>query len=351
MSQDNLPDELIELAKEFLADEAIKDSPRQDKIDFLKEKGLTDNAIEDLLGKDHTDSELRTIHDTSETTDTARDTTISSHDEPEPTPEPTEVYVDNESRRDVAPIITYPEFLLKPQKPPPLITISKLVNAAYALAGVSVLTWGASKYIVQPMLETLTEARHELADKTLEDLEKLNDKLETMVSHVPYIATSAVKRQQEQEDDIESIDSDPTELFHRDVAVQTTPGLSRSSSEVSLTKDAPDPTIAQAQRLSGLNYSLRTLVQSMNHSNDTDKRLQKSVEGFQQYLDTLDSSSYNLTNGYPTTSNDKNSTSNRQNEAQKFKQEIRTLKGAFLSSRNFPTAPRPTVTAGAYGSR
>lgn len=102
MSQDNLPDELVELAKEFLADEAIKDSPRQDKIDFLKEKGLTDNAIEDLLGKDHTDSELRTIHDTSETTDIARDTTASSHDEPEPTPEPTEVYVDNESRRDVA---------------------------------------------------------------------------------------------------------------------------------------------------------------------------------------------------------------------------------------------------------
>lgn len=350
MSQEDAPDELIDLAREFLSDEAVQNSPRQDKIDFLREKGLNDDAIEELLGKDDRDTELRTIHDTSEIIEENSENTPSSPTEPQTTQELSTVYVD-EPKRDVAPIITYPEFLLKPQKPPPLITISRLVNAAYALAGVSALTWGASKYIVQPMLETLTEARHELADKTLEDLEKLNDKLETMVSHVPYIATSAVKRQQEQEDDIESIDSDPTELFHRDVAVQTTPGLSRSSSEVSLTKDALDPTIAQAQRLSGLNYSLRTLVQSMNHSNDTDKRLQKSVEGFQQYLDNLESTSYNVTNNFPTTSSDKNSTSNRQSEAYKFKQEIRTLKGAFLSSRNFPTAPRPTVPAGVYGSR
>lgn len=350
MAQEDTPDELIELAQEFLSDETVKNSPRQDKIDFLKTKGLSDDAIERLLGQEGSASELKTIHDTSGTVDeqTTQPSEPSNAAEPAPAPESVSASV-SEPRRDVAPIITYPEFLLKPLKPPPLITIPRLVNAAYALAGVSALTWGASKYIVQPMLETLTEARHELADKTLEDLEKLNEKLETMVSHVPYIASSAVKRQQEQDDEIESIDSDPTELFHRDVAVQTTPGLSRSSSAVSLTQTTLDPTIAQAQRLSGLSYSLRTLVQSMDHSNDNDKRLQKSMDSFQQYLNVLDSSAYNSNSPYTAPNNEK--ISNRQNEAQKFKQEIRTLKGAFLSSRNFPTAPRPTATAGGYSSR
>lgn len=348
MAQGDSPDELIELARDFLSEEAVKDSPRKDKVDFLREKGLGDDDIDKLLSKDDTETELKTVHDTSGTTEQDKTQLSIPATEPEVAPTSASVVID-EPKRDVAPIITYPEFLLKPQKPPPLITVSRLINATYALAGVSALTWGASKYIVQPMLETLTEARHELADKTLQDLEKLNDKLETMVSHVPYIASSAVKRQQEQEDDTESVDSDPTELFHRDVAVQTTPGLSRSSSEVSLTQDKLDPTIAQAQRLSGLNYSLRTFVQSMDHAKDNDRRLQKSMESFQQYLNVLDSTAYNSNSPYPGPDNNKNS--NRQGEAQKFKQEIRTLKGAFLSSRNFPTAPRPTATAGGYNAR
>lgn len=352
MAQEESTEELLELAREFLSDEAIKNSPRQDKIDFLKDKGLSEDAISQLLDNHEMGDELKVVHDPSGTSEKLEADSSIPLPEPEPTSATlaTPVHVD-EPKRDIPPIITYPEFLLKPQKPPPLITFSRLVNSAYVLAGISALTWGASKYLVQPMLETLTEARHELADKTLQDLEKLNEKLETMVSHVPYIASSAVKRLQEQEDDMESIDSDPTELFHRDVAVQTTPGLSRSSSEVSLTHSKLDTTISQSQRLSGLNYSLRTLVQSMNHSNDTDKRLQKSMDNFQQYLNVLDSSSYNASNPYTVPTNDKASTTTRQTEAQKFKQEIRTLKGAFLSSRNFPTAPRPAATVAGYNAR
>jgi len=64
------------------------------------------------------------------------------------------------------------------------------------------------------MLESLTSARHELADTTLQNLEKLNSKLESNVSHVPYLSSSAVLKRKAGEnygeDDVESVDSDPT---------------------------------------------------------------------------------------------------------------------------------------------
>ena len=343
-------DDLLDLARNFLKDETIRNAPRQDKVEFLKDKGVPDDAIEKLLAEQPEESsELKTIHDTSNEAQKplARTTTT-----PKPPP-PTPSSPSSEPRQEMAPIITYPEFLLKPQKPPPLITVPRLVNAAYVVAGVSALTWGASKYLVEPMIQTLTEARHDFASQTLEDIEKLNDKLEGMVSHVPYIASSAILRQKEQEDDIESLDSDPTELFHRDIATQTSPGLSRSSSEASMTRHALDPTIAQAEHLSGLSYSLRSLVQSLDHTNDSEKQIQKTVDDFQKKLDTMESSYSLLKNeyysSYSSATNDAKKASGGTNEAQKFKQEIRSLKGAFLSSRNFPSASRPTATSGGYG--
>ena len=221
------------------------------------------------------------------------------------------------------------------------------------------MTWAASKYIIEPMLQTLTDARHELAETTIHDLEQLNTKLEGTVSHVPYIASSAARRQQEQEDETASLDSDPTELFHRDIATQTTPSLSRSSSTVSLSKHTLDPTIIQADRISNLTYSLRTLVQSLDHSSDYEQYLQKTVGDFQKKIDYLESSYSQLKNDYYGSSSiygsggsdAKKTAGNKESEAQKFKQEIRSLKGAFLSSRNFPTASRPTTATGGYGSR
>lgn len=358
-------EDLIDVARDFLKDESIRDAPWEDKVQFLKEKGLSDSAVENLLAEDlNSANELKTIHDTAEKPQQKKDGDPQQLQKESSTMPSQQVALPDirtaqtsDPRPEIAPIITYPEFLLKPQKPPPLITVSRLVNAAYALAGVSALTWGASKHIIDPMLQTLTEARHDLADSTLEDLEKLNEKLEGLVSHVPYIASSAVKRSHEKEEDLESVDSDPTELFHRDIATQTTPNLSRSSSNLSLSRHTLDPTIAQSERLSGLSYSLRSLVQSLDHTNDNEKPLQDTVKDFQQKIDYMDSSYsllkndfYSSTSIYSSASNEAKKTT-RENEAQKFKQEIRSLKGAFLSSRNFPTAPRHTATAGGYGSR
>ncbi|KAJ9653179.1 hypothetical protein H2198_007590 [Neophaeococcomyces mojaviensis] len=350
--------ELINVARQFLAEASVQNTSREEQIEFLKGKGLSLETIEKLLNEENSlkDGELRTVHDTSNRpqSSTEQEPFVEG---PAPKSQPQETE-STEPRPELAPIITYPEFLLKPQKPPPLITISRLVNAAYVVAGFSGLTWAASKYILDPMLQTLTEARHGLADTTLRDLEQLNAKLEGTVSHVPYIVSAATRRHQEQEEDTESLDSDPTELFHRDVATQTTPGLSRSSSTASLSKQSLDPTILQANRISNLTYTLKSLMQSIEHS-DNEQRLHNTVGDFQKKLDNLESSYnqlrmdyYASSSIYSTAASDtRKTTSARENEAQKFKQEIRSLKGAFLSSRNFPTAPRPTAAAGGYGAR
>ena len=357
-----LEHDLIEVAREFLKDDAIKNAPRDEKIEFLKNKGLADEVIQKLMVEDDEKStELKTIHDTTANTSSEPQSptpsTSQTAPEPVPVPQPVLSPTPRESRSDMPPIITYPEFLLQPQKPPPIITVPRLVNAAYIFAGVSALTWGASKYLIEPMLQTLTEARHDFADGTLQDLEKFNEKLEGVVSHVPYIASSATKRLQDANDDIESVDSDPTELFHRDIATQTTPGLSRSSSVASLTRNRLDPTVAQAERLSGLSYSLRTLTQSLQYANDKDKTLQDTVDDFQKKLDSMESSFgimkndyYGSSGIYASAANDSKKSSGKDSEAQKFKQEIRALKGAFLSSRNFPTA-RPAGVVGGHGQR
>ncbi|KIX97270.1 uncharacterized protein Z520_06722 [Fonsecaea multimorphosa CBS 102226] len=367
---------LLEQAQRFLEDDSIRDAPRERKVAFLEKKGLQAEEIEKLLGPERPNppptseeaSELKTIHDSSQTQIPEREETEAPSD-PASEEAPPQQTTAAQKKRDVPPIITYPEFLLKPQKPPPLVTFERLAHAAYAFAGVSALTWAASKYIVQPMLETLTEARHDLADTARTDLETLNKKLESTVSHIPYIPSSAVLQQQQKAqdggDDVESVDSDPTELFHRDVATQTSPRPSRSMSissfpdnEYHYLSSAQDPTTSQSSRLRSLHSTLFSLLNSQNNSYSQD-RLKDSVGGFQAVLDKLESShnpfqvdfmgsgssftSYSGP-GSSSTATATGTDSSKQkkqppaSEATKFKNEIRALKGALLSSRNFPTA-------------
>ena len=335
----------LEAARKWLDDENIRNQPRDRKIAFLKGKGLENEAIQSLLGyeKANTTTELKTVHDS--TTD------IVEKPRAETQPEATAPSIITQtSRRDVPPIITYPEFLLRPQKPPPLVTAERLIYAAYAFAGISTLTYGASKFIVQPMLDTLTSAREQLASTALQDLEKLNTKLESTVSHVPYIASSQLlKREGEYHDvDAESVDSDPTELFHRDIGIQTSPPRSRSSSTSSSDLKSKDPATRHASSLSSLLSNLK----SLNPPEDSDPfpttdKLKDTVSNFQTYLNTLQFSGSSYRTDYNSiytsalTSDGKkiSKSPNDTDEAAKLKAEIRALKGVLLSSRNFPGRP------------
>lgn len=338
------PDEYtLEAARKWLDNKTIRDEPRDRKIAFLKDKGLQNEAVQSLLGyeKPAAGTELKTVHDSTtevvqkEPAETKSEAAIAS------------TYTQN-NRRDVPPIITYPEFLLRPQKPPPLVTAQRLIYAAYAFAGISTLTYGASKFIVQPMLDSLTSAREELASTALQDLEKLNAKLESTVSHVPYVASSQAKNEGQYRDEDEgSVDSDPTELFHRDIGIQTSPPRSRSSSVSASDLKSKDPATRHASSLSSLLSNLKSFNPSeeCDPSQTTDK-LKDTVFSFQTYLNTLQfsGSSYrtDYNSIYTSTSapdNKKLKSPNDTDEATKLKAEIRALKGVFLSSRNFPGRP------------
>lgn len=350
--------QLLEQAKRWLEDKSIRDAPSERKASFLKQKGLQGDDIQELLGTENRreHSEMKTVHDSA--------SSPSNTQAASPTSSDTSIKASNPVTppRDVPPIITYPEFLLRPDKPPPLVTFQRLAYAAYGFAGLTALAYGANKYLVQPMLESLTSARHELADTAFQNLEKLNSKLESTVSHVPYTSSSAVLKRKagedHDEDELESIDSDPTELFHRDIATQTSPLLSRHTSlgsSLSLNhmhRDA-DPTSAQSSRLYTIHTSLASLLSSATPSSispNATESLKSTVEDLQTYLDNLQFSNNSINTSnydhiYPGFEVQKTAMkkgkAGEDDEAEKFKAEIRAVKGALLSSRMFPAGRKP----------
>ncbi|KPI43586.1 uncharacterized protein AB675_6733 [Cyphellophora attinorum] len=375
-SEEPQPDALEE-ARLFLQEDEIKTAPREQKQGLLEKKGLQADDIQRLLDAEQqtadngqTESGLKTIFDsnTVSTTGSTQKPLISPPPPvaPGPPPETASSAASVTPKQDLPPIITYPEFLLKPQKPPPLVTVDRLLNAGYILAGISALTWGASKYLVAPMLESLTSARHHLQSTTLDSLEKLNTKLESTVSHVPYIPPLSHKQHINDNDDAHSAassDSDPTELFHRDIATQTSPPSNSRRSSVSFTNNTlGNVTITQSTQLRNLHSSLSSLLSS-TQSTFASSALSDSVGELQEVIDKIESNSQPLYTSYDWRSTTNNATrqawdntgSTRhkpieaQSEAAKVKAAIRSLKGALLSSHNF-MSPREFVAPVAAGS-
>ena len=398
--QDNNPssqtsDDPIEQARTLLQEDSVKNQSREEKTALLEKRGLQADDVQKLLGdgqlspnEEQENEHMKTIFDSnaplSSNAAVQSATPSSSPLAPSSTVGlSTSGYV--APKQDLPPIITYPEFLLKPQKPPPLVTIDRLAYAGYIVAGVSALTWGASRYLVAPMRESLSSARHDLQSSTLTSLETLNTKLESAVSHVPYIQPlshkSSLGKYHDNDDagSVSSSDSDPTELFHRDIATQTSPPASRRSSVSSTSSNlAAGATIAQTRRLTDLHSSLSSLLSSTQTSFST-SALSDSMGDLQNIIDKIESNSQPLYSSYdwrssgiatkattpawsattthsasmPALSSNRNKTDKDkdvQTEAAKFKAEIRALKGAFLSSRNFPTA-RPVAPSTGSGIR
>ncbi len=230
---------VLEQARLFLEEASVRDAPRERKAAFLEKKGLQSHEIQRLLGP----SSSETASFARQDSDSSIPSSPASHSSAPPTspsssstPPPQS---DSQPSRDIPPIITYPEFLLRPTKPPPLVTLERLTYALYTFASISAFTYGASKYLVQPMLQSLTSSRHDLASTALHNLERLNEKLQGNVTHIPAPSHSRLSKSRvhdkddnndENASDIETVDSDPTELFHRDIGTQTSPRLLRSPS-------------------------------------------------------------------------------------------------------------------------
>ena len=405
---------LLEQAARFLEDDAIKDASTEKKREFLMEKGLSEEEMQDLFDRQAsgapvsapastTAGDLKTIYDSRKAPSLSRGPVEGNIGDLAPqrqVQEPTKRQQSQIQNRDVPPIITYPEFLLRSQKPPPLVTFQRLLYAIYGVSAITATAYGANKYLVEPMVNTLTESRHDLFSTTLALLEKLNQKLEANVSHIPIIPKTSSKPSQDprylhDDDDASSIASDPTELFHRDIATQTSPSLANTSSTSSSSSDPAtsrpsspsndlSPSVRSEKYIASHTSRLNTIRSNLtyllsietpaNTTNDNsldltssypatlnnpttsqslDITTQDRLRDLTSYLDALPFSSpssatrpsdpYDFSARYGSGSAGtgvatKTPQKPEEDEVAKMKKEIRGLKGALLSSRNFPVA-------------
>ncbi|KAI0541461.1 peroxisomal membrane anchor protein conserved region-domain-containing protein [Xylaria digitata] len=342
----------IEHARRFLNDETVKAAAPEEKRKFLKSKGLEDDVINQLLEESReedqqhpapgpatetlatssddvehkTDAQLETEETVSTPADDSSSTVSSTADIYSP---PASSTADSRP-----PIITYPEFLTKPQRPPPLITPSRLANIIAVSGGVWALIYGISGLVIKPMADNLNEARSEYYSHVNGKLSQLVEKLEGTASEVPYKNGKPLKSQYQDRtiDDNESVISDPTELFHRDVGTQTSSPPSIVG--INASNNSKKPVDIQADKLSAISVSLRELTLMHTQRAESNADLRSAIGEIRDQVDKLaypaihDFSTYGgLGYGQSAEADD---------EFKKTKDAIRSIKGLFLSSRSFP---------------
>ena len=234
---------------------------------------------------------------------------------------------------EAPPIITYPEFLTTPQRPAPLITAKRLLNTLYLFGSLSALLYGTNKYLLKPMIASLTSSRHELAETAQENVEKLVEKLEGVVSEKPQALQSQRRYDTEDEDS----DSDPTELFHRDIGVQTSIPNSPSNSRPRTPTPSTQVFETQTRRLATLTSHLKDLNEASTSEGQDTEQLSTCVSILKDYLDSMayvqPTFSYGGGSMY---NNPGQKTEAADDEIAKVKAQIKSMKGVMLSARSFP---------------
>ena len=341
LTEEPLRTELIESAKKFLEEDEVRDATTDKKIAFLESKGLKSEEIEQLLGvarnveasnpaskvcfvTSSRSSISNSVKPVTRTVIPTQQSIIqqSSPTSSPPTPQPQAA---PEPQRDNPPIITYPEFLTTPQAPPPLITPTRVLNTLYAFSGLGALIYGASTYLIKPMSENLASARHELAETAQEKLNTLNDKLKPMVSELPLpvLAHGEARDKEEEEDD------DPTEMFHRDIGVQTSPSLD----ETPIPEEKPLTVNAQTSKSQLISLNLNEVELALSQESHAEGTVQTEINSLKTYLDTLMYTAPSFTYGGGMQYGKK---PDEDDEIGRIKKEIRAVKGVLLSTKNFP---------------
>ncbi|MCJ1432862.1 hypothetical protein MMC27_002220 [Xylographa pallens] len=327
--------ELLELASEWLKHEDIKDESTDQKISFLQDKGLTKEETHELLGVSLRANSSEDIETKEETQNTTSVSPIPSYSAPK---SPSSLPTQPADSSPGPPIITYPEFLVHKNRPPPLITRSRVLSAVYISSVTAAAVYGTSKYLLNPMLDSLNVARHSFFETTATSLETLNQKLESVVSIIP---SSAGKPKHGElglgsdldVDDLESDVSDPTEMFHRDTGTQTSSPVSRSNSSASLTDSNPSsntPLSTQTAELKALNTYLSSILSSNTSIIDEDEATIFGIKDLREYLMEI---TYGRESGSFRADVKK---TNADDEISRVRAEIRGVKGVLLSAKSFP---------------
>ncbi|KAL9583869.1 MAG: hypothetical protein Q9203_004901 [Teloschistes exilis] len=321
---------LLDQASRFLKENEIKDAPTEKKIMFLQSKGLTKEETSQLLDSS---SKIANANAEKEDESIEQSSSISSLPSPQLGNGTSQSSTESSPAKEIPPIITYPEFLIHSSKPPPLITASRLVNTFYVFSGAAAIVYGTSKYIAEPMLESLTAARHSLSETAKTNLGTLNESLERIVSIIPSNGGAAKQGDDDEDNDTsETNEEDMAPLFNRTIGTQTTPTHSPSSSIYSLTT-SPAPNqqhtlVSQQSSLGCLSTALTSLLppKDATKSDKQHDSASSALTELNQYLDSLRYSRF-----YKVESKD--------DAIAKFRAEIRGVKGVLLSARNFPAGP------------
>lgn len=352
-------DTILDRARIFLQDEEVTNASIEKKVEFLKSKGLGEEDIAKLLDES-------TQSTTAVTTTTTTEPTINTSQTQPSSPEPADLNSSSPNTQPgLPPIVTYPEFLTRPTKPPPLITPSGLLNALTLIGGASTLAYGATKHLVSPMVASLTAARADLHQAANANLSRLVGALQSAVSEIPasYYNTSGSSSKkptastattapaEEKCDDDESTYDDPSELFHRDVGVQTSPpapstplfsshlSLSNHSYNNSKPADPGEQTQHQADRLARLSVAGRALAADLVRQSEDLAETKNVLDAFGSDLHALTYPSESFAGGsaylYGAAAR-----SEPDDEIKRVKTNIRGVKGVLLSTRSFPATTR-----------
>lgn len=178
------------------------------------------------------------------------------------------------------------------------------------------------------MLESLTSARQDFFSTVQSNLDGLVERLEQNVSTIP----SGVSKGNVEDDGDTSSDAsteDATPFFNRTVGTQTS--LPASTSPASgESSSAPAATIASLQHstLGSLRTSLLSIVPTTRSTtSEKESSVTDQFYELKRYLHTLQYPSL-LAEGLAESKDD---------AVNKFKAEIRSMKGALLNPRNFPS--------------
>ncbi|EGZ70791.1 hypothetical protein NEUTE2DRAFT_92493 [Neurospora tetrasperma FGSC 2509] len=358
----------LEQARIFLQDAQVQKETTERKAAFLRSKGISQSDIDELLKEDwiRAQSDAK-IPVTNESSSTASSKVAAAITTTTTLPKTKEQHV---------PIITYPEFMAETHRAPPLITMNGVLNTAYAFSGIAALVYGANKYVVEPMLNQLTEARVDFHDNVKDNLDRLVEKLEQTVSELPpgYKASDGRAGRykdayDDDDDDNMSTYEDPTEMFHRDVGIQTSPPptpsvramslpsrpgtamSARSLSEIyeahsraqsraasAISERHMNHTQKQQRRLAELVTSVKEINEGLTSQCEDYDELRTTVDVFHGELEQLALQHYDFTGGFSLYGYTNRSEPN--DEIKKAKENIRRVKGVLLTTRTFAT-PAP----------
>ena len=333
----------LEQARRFLQDPEVQNTDRNRKAEFLRSKGF-DQSVLDALLSEESDSEKSAVPERDGISQSEAE--ASNHSDQDVSEAQSGVEgKQQEQGQDQAPIITYPEFLAQRHRPSPLITMDGFFNTLYAFGGLSALLYGTSKLVLAPMVESLTDARLSLHGTAADNLAKLVEKLESAVSEIPAAAgpRSALGSRtprQAGEDEADSQYDDPTELFHRDVGVQTSPPASPGPGGAAHLKPSPETSEStqQAQRIAKLAGDGRAICTGLTSQSEDLAETNNVLSVFQDDLDKLRlkaPSSFAGAGGYaPTRAGEPD------DEIARARDNIRRMKGVLLSARSFPATVR-----------